>query len=60
MSRWTGFCVARGAIQRTFARRHLDGGHLVLYDITSVYFEGEYKESELARFGYNRDGNQER
>jgi hypothetical protein len=43
------------AIQRTLAHRHLDGGHLVLYDITSVYFEGEYKESELVTFGYNRD-----
>jgi hypothetical protein len=43
------------AIQKTLARRHLDGGQLVLYDITSVYFEGEYKASELVRFGYNRD-----
>jgi hypothetical protein len=46
----------QGAIQRTLARRHLNGGHLVLYDITSVYFEGEYKQSELVTFGYNRDG----
>ena len=46
----------QGAIQKTLARRYLDGGHLVLYDITSVYFEGEYKESELEGFGYNRDG----
>lgn len=46
----------QGAIQRTLARRHLNGGHLVLYDITSVYFEGEYRHSELVTFGYNRDG----
>jgi hypothetical protein len=46
----------QGAIQKTLARRHLDGGHLVLYDITSVYFEGEYKQSALVGFGYNRDG----
>jgi len=46
----------QGAIQRTLAHRHLDGGHLVLYDITSVYFEGEYKQSDLVTFGYNRDG----
>ena len=45
----------QGAIQRTLARRQLNGGHLVLYDITSVYFEGEYKQSELVTFGYNRD-----
>ena len=44
------------AIQRRLTRRHLKGGHLVLYDITSVYFEGEYKDSELVAFGYNRDG----
>jgi len=43
------------AIQKNLARRHLKAGHLVLYDITSVYFEGEYKGSELVRFGYNRD-----
>jgi hypothetical protein len=50
----------QGAIQRTLARRHLNGGHLVLYDITSVYFEGEYKQSDLVTFGYNRDGKQGR
>jgi hypothetical protein len=44
------------AIQRHLVRRHLNGGHVVLYDITSVYFEGEYKDSELVTFGYNRDG----
>ena len=43
------------AIQKNLARRHLDGGQLVLYDITSIYFEGEYKASELVTFGYNRD-----
>lgn len=46
----------QGAIQKNLARRHLNGGHLVLYDITSVYFEGEYKQSALVTFGYNRDG----
>jgi transposase len=29
---------------------------VILYDITSTYFEGEYEESELVHFGYNRDG----
>jgi hypothetical protein len=48
----------QGAIQRNLARRHLNGGHLVLYDITSVYFEGEYKDSALVTFGYNRDRKQ--
>ena len=46
----------QAAIQTSLARRHLTSGHLVLYDITSVYFEGEYNDSELVTFGYNRDG----
>jgi hypothetical protein len=45
----------QAAIQTSLARRHLSSGHLVLYDITSVYFEGEYNDSELVTFGYNRD-----
>lgn len=43
-------------IERTLAQRHLKEGHLVLYDITSSYFEGVYADSELVLFGYNRDG----
>jgi transposase len=43
------------AIQRRLAKKHLQNGQLVLYDITSTYFEGEYAESELVIFGYNRD-----
>jgi transposase len=27
---------------------------LVLYDVTSSYFKGEY--NELGKYGYNRDG----
>jgi len=44
------------AIQRTLASKHLKDGHLVLYDITSTYFEGAYLESQIVLFGYNRDG----
>lgn len=44
------------AIQRTLAKKHLRNGALVLYDITSSYFEGEYEDSEIVKFGYNRDG----
>ena len=42
-------------IQKVLAKRHLTDGSVVLYDITSSYFEGEYAESELAAYGYNRD-----
>jgi len=27
-----------------------------IYDISSVYFEGDYSKSELAEYGYSRDG----
>jgi len=44
------------AIQKALARKHLKDGCLVLYDVTSSYFEGEYKDSQLVDWGYNRDG----
>jgi transposase len=43
------------AIQRTLASKHLQDGHLVLYDITSSYFEGACEHSGIVAFGYNRD-----
>ena len=43
------------AIQKTLAKKHLQNGTLVLYDITSCYMEGEYSDSECVEFGYNRD-----
>jgi transposase len=43
------------AIQKQLAAKHLHNGTLVLYDITSTYFEGEYTDSELVTYGYNRD-----
>jgi hypothetical protein len=43
-------------IQKALAKRHLHNGCLVLYDITSTYFEGAYETSELVQFGHNRDG----
>jgi transposase len=42
-------------IQKKLAQKHLTDGALVLYDITSSYMEGEYADSELVEFGYNRD-----
>ena len=35
------------AIQKTPAAKHLTNGSLMLYDITSSYFEGEYAGSEI-------------
>jgi len=43
------------SIQKKLATKHLNNHHMVLYDITSVYFEGEYNDSQIVKFGYNRD-----
>ena len=42
------------AIGTKLARRHLEPGGLVLYDLTSSYFEGTH--CPLAALGHNRDG----
>ncbi len=41
-------------IQKKLAARHLSEGSLVLYDLSSSYFEG--KTCPLAKLGYSRDG----
>jgi len=43
------------AIQKALVKKHLQSGTLFLYDITSSYMEGEYEDSNLVCFGYNRD-----
>jgi transposase len=45
-------------IETTLARRQLSEGSLVLYDLTSTYFEG--RRCPLARIGYSRDGKKNR
>ena len=42
------------AIQKKLATRHLPEGGLVLYDLSSSYFEGTH--CPLAKLGYSRDG----
>jgi hypothetical protein len=44
----------QGAIEKRLARRHLKDGGLVLFDLTSSYFEGV--TCPLAKLGYSRDG----
>ena len=41
-------------IQKKLAARHLEAGSLVLYDLSSSYFEGT--SCPLAKLGHNRDG----
>ena len=42
------------AIEKRLAKRHLQDGGLVLFDLTSSYFEGV--TCPLAKLGYSRDG----
>jgi hypothetical protein len=42
------------AVEKRLARRHLKEGGLVLFDLTSSYFEG--LTCPLAKIGYSRDG----
>ncbi|MGH8703552.1 MAG: IS1634 family transposase, partial [Burkholderiales bacterium] len=44
----------QGSIQKKLAARHLSAGGLVLYDLSSSYFEGS--TCPLAKLGYSRDG----
>jgi hypothetical protein len=45
-------------IENGLARRHLEDGMLVLYDVSSSYLEG--RKCALARFGYSRDHRRDR
>ena len=46
--------VRQPAVEAALAKRHLSGGTLVLYDVSSSYLEGRC--CPLAQFGYSRDG----
>jgi Transposase DDE domain len=47
--------LARQAnIERKLAKRHLQQGGVVLYDVSSSYYEGRH--CPLAHYGHNRDG----
>jgi transposase len=48
---WLG--ERQGRIEQRLARRHLSEGELVLYDVSSSYFEG--RTCPLAARGYSRD-----
>lgn len=51
--------LARQArVEQALARRHLTEGGLVLYDVTSTYFEG--RTCPLAKFGHARDGKRDK
>jgi hypothetical protein len=50
--------AAQAGVEQVLAKRHLQDGALVLYDLTSSYLEGRC--CELARYGYSRDGKPDR
>jgi len=45
-------------IERTLAKKHLSESTLVLYDVSSTYFEGH--KCPLGRLGYSRDGKRDK
>jgi hypothetical protein len=54
---WRGEFYPKGlpqARELEYASFPLGAGTLVLYDVSSTYFEG--RTCELAKFGHNRDG----
>jgi len=46
------------SVEDILAKRHLSNGALVLYDVTSTYFEG--RKCPLARLGHSRDGKRDK
>ena len=46
------------SIENALAKRHLAEGALVLYDVTSTYFEG--RTCPLAQLGHSRDGKKDK
>lgn len=48
----------QSAIEDALAKRHLADGALVLYDVTSTYFEG--RRCPLAKRGHSRDGKKDK
>lgn len=48
----------QASIEKALAKRHLSDGTLVLYDVTSTYFEGH--TCPLAKLGHSRDGKKDK
>jgi hypothetical protein len=48
----------QGRVEQALARRHLTDGGLILYAVTSTYFEG--RKCPLAKFGHSRDGKRDK
>ena len=44
------------AIQEKLVNKHLNNGCMVLYDITNIWLEGEYNNSNIAAYGLGKGG----
>jgi transposase len=45
----------KNKIQKKLVKKHLQDGCLLLYDITNLWLEGEYKHSEYVTYGKSKD-----
>ena len=43
-------------IQKKLVEKHLTNGCLVLYDLTNIWLEGDYVDSDLAAYGRGKGG----
>ena len=43
-------------IERKLAKKHLENGTIILYDITNTWLEGEYKDSKKVKRGLGKGG----
>lgn len=44
------------SIQKKLVEKHLTNGCLVLYDLTNIWLEGDYADSDLAAYGRGKGG----
>ena len=46
----------KDTIERKLAKKHLNNGSILLYDITNTWLEGEYRDSRIVNYGRGKGG----
>ncbi len=46
----------KNTIERKLAKKHLNNGSILLYDITNTWLEGEYRDSRIVNYGRGKGG----
>jgi transposase len=46
----------KGRIEQKLAKKHIKEGAILLYDVTNTWLEGEYKDSEIVKYGKAKGG----